>query len=172
MMNPIVEDNDAGRESTVPTQRTNNVLGFDDTMGTPGGYSATSSYDQIRPSRMQPVNTQTRDTYNCSSPTISEYGRSDTRRIRARNSTISDLVDSSSEVFGSHRNRGQVVEVRTDGTDLFRQFEYLSGFKLLICKKHGHAIRNVKCHLADFHPVKVGKQKSRKEIRGSGDCYS
>lgn len=45
-----------------------------------------------------------------------------------------------------------MVGAGTDGTGLFRQFEYLSDFKLLICKKHGHAIRNVKRHLADFHP--------------------
>lgn len=34
---------------------------------------------------------------------------------------------------------------------VLRQFEYLEEFKLLVCKTHGYAIRNVKRHLEDAH---------------------
>jgi hypothetical protein len=35
--------------------------------------------------------------------------------------------------------------------DVFRQFGYLEDFKLLVCKSHGHAVRNVKRHLEEQH---------------------
>lgn len=37
-------------------------------------------------------------------------------------------------------------------TDTSQRFVYLPELKVLVCKKHGHAIRNLKRHLADFHP--------------------
>jgi hypothetical protein len=35
--------------------------------------------------------------------------------------------------------------------DVFRQFEYLEDFKLLVCKSHGYAMQNVKRHLEERH---------------------
>ena len=35
--------------------------------------------------------------------------------------------------------------------DVLRKFEYLEEFKLLVCKSHGYAVRNVKRHLEEQH---------------------
>jgi hypothetical protein len=43
------------------------------------------------------------------------------------------------------------ARARLTDVDVFRQFEYLEDYKLLICKSHGYAIRNVKRHLEEQH---------------------
>jgi hypothetical protein len=59
------------------------------------------------------------------------------------------LFGSTQKTFATDREArvaGSLTEV-----DVFRHFEYLEDFKLLICKVHGHAVRNVKRHLEEQH---------------------
>jgi hypothetical protein len=41
------------------------------------------------------------------------------------------------------------VPAQFTNVDVFRQFEHLEDYKLLVCKSHGYAICNVKRHLEE-----------------------
>jgi hypothetical protein len=49
------------------------------------------------------------------------------------------------------RDREMRAAAELTDVDVFRQFEYLEDFKLLVCKSHGYAVRNVKRHLEEQH---------------------
>jgi hypothetical protein len=50
--------------------------------------------------------------------------------------------------------------------DTSQRFVYLPEVKVLVCKKHGHAIRNLKRHLADFHTdAKIANALTVKECK-------
>jgi hypothetical protein len=61
-------------------------------------------------------------------------------------------LDSSASANTSHLNEEE-TGAGAEITDIhvLRQFEYLEEFKLLVCKTHGYAIRNLKRHLEDAH---------------------
>lgn len=59
------------------------------------------------------------------------------------------LFGPSKKTFATDREVRAAAEL-TD-VDVFRQFEYLEDFKLLVCKPHGYAVRNVKRHLEEQH---------------------
>jgi hypothetical protein len=75
-----------------------------------------------------------------------------TRNSASRNERASTrpLFGSSSATSATDREKRAAAEL-TD-VDVFRQFEYLEDFKLLVCKSHGYAVRNVKRHLEEQHP--------------------
>jgi hypothetical protein len=59
------------------------------------------------------------------------------------------LFGSSKKTFATDQEVRAAASL-TD-VDVFRQFEYLEDFKLLVCKIHGYAVRNVKRHLEEQH---------------------
>jgi hypothetical protein len=67
-----------------------------------------------------------------------------------RNEETRRQFGSSSTTSATDRETRAVAEL-TD-VDVFRPFEYLEDFKLLVCKLHAHAVRNVKRHLEEHHP--------------------
>jgi hypothetical protein len=65
---------------------------------------------------------------------------------RAPARRLFNFTSASSSNDGEMRDPAQLTDI-----DVFRQFEYLEDYKLLICKSHGYAIRNVKRHLEERH---------------------
>jgi hypothetical protein len=68
---------------------------------------------------------------------------------RDKRAPTRQLFGSIQETFARDREMRAAAEL-TD-VDMFRQFEYLEDFKLLVCKSHSHAMRNVKRHLEEQH---------------------
>lgn len=64
--------------------------------------------------------------------------------------SVRQLFDSTYTTFAAD----QVTRTPIPPTDVdvFRQFQYLEDFKLLVCKSHGHAVHNVRRHLEEQHP--------------------
>jgi hypothetical protein len=80
------------------------------------------------------------------SPSASATQTSTASIDRAPARQLFKLTSVSSSNDGEMRAPAQLTDA-----DVFRQFEYLGDYKLLICKSHGYAIRNVKRHLEEQH---------------------
>lgn len=76
-------------------------------------------------------------------PVTGQHASNDERAPRCR------LLGPSRKTFATDREVRAAAEL-TD-VDVFRQFEYLEDYKLLVCKLHGYAVRNVKRHLEEQH---------------------
>lgn len=68
------------------------------------------------------------------------------------------LFDSTYATFAT--DQGTRASVQLTDVDVFRQFEYLEDFKLLVYKSHGHAVRNVERHLKEQHPETKAANKA------------
>jgi hypothetical protein len=86
-------------------------------------------------------------------------------------STAADRQDSVVHQLGSpefpHVNNARPhLRLDTRNDDLSYQFEYLAEYKLLICKFHGHAVRNIKKHLESHMGSRVAKRVAAQKFDG------